>query len=45
MLQYRLYDGHSLPAGLQGVMKAAANIGSVVGEMCVPTDRRLRHTI
>ena len=21
------------------------NIGSVVGEMCVPTDRRLRHTI
>ncbi|KAJ7921192.1 major facilitator superfamily domain-containing protein [Mycena leptocephala] len=32
MLQYRLYDGKSLPAGLQGLMKAGANIGSVTGQ-------------
>lgn len=32
MLQYRLYDGKALPAGLQGFIKAAANIGSVVGQ-------------
>ena len=32
MLQYRLYGGASLPAGLQGFMKAAANIGSVIGQ-------------
>ena len=32
MLQYRLYGGAALPAGLQGFMKAAANIGSVVGQ-------------
>ncbi|KAJ7776351.1 major facilitator superfamily domain-containing protein [Mycena metata] len=33
MLQYRLYpDGSSLPAGLQGLLKAAANIGSVIGQ-------------
>lgn len=33
MLQYRLYGGHSLPAGLQGVLKASANIGALVGQM------------
>ena len=32
MLQYRLYDGRSLPAGMQGFMKAGANIGSVVDQ-------------
>ena len=32
MLQYRLYGGHSLPAGLSGFMKAGANIGSVIGQ-------------
>ncbi|KAJ7681559.1 inorganic phosphate transporter [Mycena rosella] len=32
MLQYRLYDGNDLPAGLQGLLKAAANIGSVIGQ-------------
>ena len=32
MLQYRLYGGKSLPAGIQGVMKASANIGSVAGQ-------------
>ncbi|KAL4247926.1 major facilitator superfamily protein [Abortiporus biennis] len=32
MLQYRLYDGHSLPPGLEGFVKAAANIGSVIGQ-------------
>ncbi|KAJ7229469.1 major facilitator superfamily domain-containing protein [Mycena rebaudengoi] len=31
MLQYRLYGGHALPAGLQGFLKAGANIGSVIG--------------
>ncbi|KAI0768937.1 major facilitator superfamily domain-containing protein [Irpex lacteus] len=32
MLQYRLYDGNSLPSGLEGFMKAGANIGSVIGQ-------------
>lgn len=32
MLQYRLYGGSPIPAGLQGVLKASANIGSVVGQ-------------
>jgi MFS transporter, PHS family, inorganic phosphate transporter len=32
MLQYRLYGGHSLPPGLEGFMKAGANIGSVIGQ-------------
>lgn len=32
MLQYRLYDGKSLPTGLEGFIKAGANIGSVIGQ-------------
>ena len=32
MLQYRLYGGESLPANLEGFMKAGANIGSVIGQ-------------
>jgi len=32
MLQFLLYDGHNLPAGLHGVVNAAANIGSVIGQ-------------
>ncbi|KAI9458464.1 major facilitator superfamily domain-containing protein [Boletus coccyginus] len=32
MLQYRLYDGHSLPSNLAGLLKASANIGSVIGQ-------------
>ncbi|KAF8837549.1 MFS general substrate transporter [Paxillus ammoniavirescens] len=32
MLQYRLYGGASLPNNLQGVLKASANIGSVIGQ-------------
>lgn len=32
MLQYRLYDGESLPANLEGFVKAGANIGSVIGQ-------------
>ncbi|KDQ56968.1 hypothetical protein JAAARDRAFT_131420 [Jaapia argillacea MUCL 33604] len=32
MLQYRLYGGKALPAGLQGFLKASANIGSVIGQ-------------
>ena len=32
MLQYRLYDGHHLPSGLEGFLKAGANIGSVIGQ-------------
>ncbi|KAF8202598.1 phosphate transporter [Mycena galopus ATCC 62051] len=35
MLQYRLYGGNSLPAGLQGFMKAGANIGSVIGQFAL----------
>ncbi|KJA23707.1 hypothetical protein HYPSUDRAFT_39540 [Hypholoma sublateritium FD-334 SS-4] len=32
MLQYRLYGGNSLPANLEGFVKAGANIGSVIGQ-------------
>ncbi|KAG8216609.1 major facilitator superfamily domain-containing protein [Butyriboletus roseoflavus] len=32
MLQYRLYGGKSLPANLAGLLKASANIGSVIGQ-------------
>lgn len=32
MLKYRLYGGNSLPANLEGFMKAGANIGSVIGQ-------------
>ncbi|KZV67910.1 MFS general substrate transporter [Peniophora sp. CONT] len=32
MLQYRLYGGAPLPSGLQGFVKAGANIGSVIGQ-------------
>ncbi|KAH7907097.1 major facilitator superfamily domain-containing protein [Hygrophoropsis aurantiaca] len=32
MLQYRLYGGGAMPANLQGLLKAAANIGSVIGQ-------------
>lgn len=32
MLQYRLYGGNSLPPGLEGFVKAGANIGSVIGQ-------------
>ncbi|KAH9859129.1 MFS general substrate transporter [Lenzites betulinus] len=32
MLQYRLYGGESLPPGLEGFVKAGANIGSVIGQ-------------
>jgi PHS family inorganic phosphate transporter-like MFS transporter len=32
MLQYRLYGGNSLPTGLEGFVKAGANIGSVIGQ-------------
>ncbi|KAI0048128.1 MFS general substrate transporter [Auriscalpium vulgare] len=32
MLQYRLYGGQKLPSGLEGFVKAAANIGSVIGQ-------------
>lgn len=32
MLQYRLYGGKALPNGLAGFIKAAANIGSVIGQ-------------
>jgi PHS family inorganic phosphate transporter-like MFS transporter len=32
MLQYRLYGGKSLPAGLHGFANAGANIGSVIGQ-------------
>lgn len=32
MLQWRLYNGGDLPAGLEGFVKAAANIGSVIGQ-------------
>ncbi|KAJ7222764.1 MFS general substrate transporter [Mycena haematopus] len=33
MLQYRLYGGNDLPAGLQGLLKAGTNIGSVIGQL------------
>ncbi|KAJ2963042.1 hypothetical protein NUW54_g14304 [Trametes sanguinea] len=32
MLQYRLYGGKDLPPGLEGFIKAGANIGSVIGQ-------------
>ncbi|KAF9040408.1 MFS general substrate transporter [Hymenopellis radicata] len=32
MLKYRLYGGESLPTGLEGFLKAGANIGSVIGQ-------------
>lgn len=32
MLQYRLYGGKSLPSNLSGLLKASANIGSVIGQ-------------
>ncbi|KAG9311540.1 major facilitator superfamily domain-containing protein [Chiua virens] len=32
MLQYRLYGGKALPANLGGLLKASANIGSVIGQ-------------
>ncbi|KAG1844446.1 MFS general substrate transporter [Suillus tomentosus] len=32
MLQYRLYPGGNMPANLQGLLKASANIGSVIGQ-------------
>ncbi|KZT22873.1 MFS general substrate transporter [Neolentinus lepideus HHB14362 ss-1] len=32
MLQYRLFGGRSLPSGLEGFIKAGANIGSVIGQ-------------
>ncbi|KAG6806143.1 hypothetical protein H0H93_003426 [Arthromyces matolae] len=37
MLQYRLYDGHSLPSNLEGFVKAGANIGSVIGQFLFGT--------
>ncbi|CAE6424808.1 unnamed protein product [Rhizoctonia solani] len=32
MLQYRYYGGQSLPSGLEGFIKAGANIGAVIGQ-------------
>ncbi|CUA71144.1 Putative inorganic phosphate transporter C8E4,01c [Schizosaccharomyces pombe 972h-] [Rhizoctonia solani] len=32
MLQYRYYGGQRLPSGLEGFIKAGANIGAVVGQ-------------
>ncbi|KAG8688633.1 hypothetical protein FRC08_011322 [Ceratobasidium sp. 394] len=32
MLQFRYYGGHHLPSGLEGFIKAGANIGSVIGQ-------------
>ncbi|CAE6508139.1 unnamed protein product [Rhizoctonia solani] len=32
MLQYRYYGGEHLPSGLEGFIKAGANIGSVIGQ-------------
>jgi hypothetical protein len=48
MLQYRLYGGKSLPAGLQGFVKAGANIGSVIGQFSFGkcgVDRALFHQV
>ncbi|KAG6334243.1 hypothetical protein ID866_4849 [Astraeus odoratus] len=39
MLQYRLYGGASLPNNLQGLLKAAANIGSVIGQFFFEAER------
>jgi MFS transporter, PHS family, inorganic phosphate transporter len=33
MLQFRLFNGGPLPSGLEGFIKAAANIGSVIGQI------------
>ncbi|KAG7086871.1 hypothetical protein E1B28_002792 [Marasmius oreades] len=33
MLQYRLYGGNLLPPRLEGLMKASANIGTVIGQL------------
>jgi len=33
MLQYRLYGKHHIPAALEGVLKAGANIGAVIGQI------------
>lgn len=41
MLQYRLYEGHSLPVGLEGFVKAGANIGSVIGQFAFGASPRL----
>lgn len=32
MLQFRYYGGGHLPSGLEGFIKAGANIGSVIGQ-------------
>ncbi|KAJ7191304.1 MFS general substrate transporter [Mycena pura] len=32
MLQYRLYGNDPIPGGIQGVLKASANIGNVIGQ-------------
>lgn len=37
MLQFRLYGGHPLPPGLEGFLKASANIGSVIGQFSFGT--------
>lgn len=37
MLQYRLYNGGHLPTNLEGLLKASANIGSVVGQFAFGT--------
>lgn len=37
MLQYRLYGGGHLPTNLEGLLKASANIGSVVGQFAFGT--------
>lgn len=41
MLQYRLYEGNSLPVGLEGFVKAGANIGSVIGQFAFGAFPRL----
>ncbi|KAG9011526.1 hypothetical protein FRB94_008095 [Tulasnella sp. JGI-2019a] len=33
LLQYRLYGGHSMPTNLSGPLKAATNMGAVVGQI------------
>jgi PHS family inorganic phosphate transporter-like MFS transporter len=37
MLQFRLYNGDPLPTGLEGFLKASANIGSVIGQFAFGT--------
>ncbi|TFY75085.1 hypothetical protein EWM64_g8927 [Hericium alpestre] len=41
MLQYRLYGGGHLPAGLEGFLKASGNIGNVVGQLFFGAPERL----